>query len=363
MDFSMLVYFLIFFYLTLMACTQRQSASGAFTNMQIWSPVDLFTFIALILLIGFRYEVGADWFTYLELLDQQRNVDFFDLLSHGDPAYELLNWFGANIFGEIYFVNVVCACLFVYGIFVFSKSQPMPWLVLTIAFPYLIVVVAMGYTRQGVAIGLLLLGLVALMKGSLFRFLVWVTFAALFHKTVLVVIPIAVLSVSKRPVITAIGVIVAGAFLFFMLLQEALDSLTAAYIDSSEYSSSGAGFRVLLNLIPAFLFLVLRDRFRLSDNTRSLWTWMAVFGMLFPIFLYASPSSTAVDRIGLYLMPLQLFVLARLPVVFVGGFHRNTLWKLVLAGYSGVQLLTWIFFAHHSSYWVPYRFYPLIEII
>jgi hypothetical protein len=56
----------------------------------------------------------------------------------------------------------------------FCRTQPRPWLALTLAFPYLVVVVAMGYTRQGVAIGLEMLALLALERDRLLPFLGWI---------------------------------------------------------------------------------------------------------------------------------------------------------------------------------------------
>ena len=56
------------------------------------------------------------------------------VLTSAEPGYGLLNWFGANIFGGVYFVNTVCA-IFSIGLLLFLRSQPRPWLALTLAVP------------------------------------------------------------------------------------------------------------------------------------------------------------------------------------------------------------------------------------
>jgi hypothetical protein len=355
----MSVYFVWFFFLGVMACTQERAYLQSMSKRIVWRPAQLLAFFLLTIFIGFRHEVGGDWSTYLEHIELLRGVDLLSFWEYGDPAYALLNWIGSNLFGDVYFVNVVCALLFCWGLFAFARFQPRPWLVLMIAFPYLILVVAMGYTRQGVAISLLMLGLVSLMKRSLFQFVIWIAFAALFHKTVLVFLPMAVFSVSQRPAMAATGILITASLSFYMLIQEALEGFVSLYIDDA-YESAGAGLRIGLNVIPAVIFLLFSNRFGLERYVHRFWTWVSVTALMFVILLYVSPSTAAVDRLALYWIPLQLFVLSRLPEVLGANGQRNSPWVILLAVYSGFALWSWLFFAHHSSFWIPYRFYPLV---
>lgn len=357
----MVFYFLWFFILAAMACAQSYALVDTPLKRRSWGPATIAAFIMLSLFIGLRYEVGGDWSTYLEHIEVLHEVPFLEFWQHGDPAYALLNWIGSNVFGSVYLVNTICGFLFCWGLFTFSQSQPRPWLALTVAFPYLILVVAMGYTRQGVAIGFLMLGLASLMKGSLLRFILWVVVASLFHKTVLIFLPLAVFSVSERPVLSAVGMLVTAGLAFVLMLQEVLDSLVVVYIDS-EYGSAGAGFRVALNVVPAVLFLLFRQRFGLEDKMRRFWTWTSVSAIIFIGLLAVSPSTTAVDRLALYWIPLQLFVLGRLPDALGGAGRKNLLWVMLLAAYCASVLFFWLFFADHSSFWIPYRFYPAVAL-
>ena len=67
------------------------------------------------------------------------------------------------------------------------------------------------------------------------------------------------------------------------------------------------------------------------------------------------PSSTAVDRLALYVMPLQIAVLSRAPIVF--GARLGTI--LVLSYSLAVQFV-WLNFATHAKFWIPYQAYPLV---
>lgn len=357
----MLMYWVVFTAFACAALTQMRPVhgdDGTRKNLLAWS----ITWFFLTVWIGLRHEVGGDWFNYLEHLEQIKDVPFMEFPSHGDLAYALLNWLGANVGGGAYLVNFCAALLFSWGLVRFCREQPQPWLALLVATPYLITVVAMGYTRQGVAIGLVMLGMVSLSRGSTVRFLLWIGLAALFHKSAVVLAPMAIFAGSKRPLLNALGVLLVGALLFVSLLQESVDALMANYIEA-EYESSGAAIRVAMNAIPAMLFLMFRKRMRLSQEALSFWTAMSWGALGFVVLLIVSPSSTAVDRLALYWIPLQLFVWTRIPDAMGKFGKRNPVWVGLVMAYSTAVLFVWLFFATHAYAWLPYRFYPLIWLL
>ena len=69
-------------------------------------------------------------------------------------------------------------------------------------------------------------------------------------------------------------------------------------------------------------------------------------------------ASTPVDRMSLYLIPLQLYVLSRLPFLFLDVVVRgSTIIAIVLL--YGLVLWVWLNYADHAYYWVPYDNYLL----
>ena len=315
--------------------------------------------LLMILVIGWRHQVGADWMHYLRPLEAALDQNLMEgMMAGGDPAYGLLTWLSAQVGGGIYLVNLVCALIFVGGLLIFANHSHQPWLALAVAVPYLVIVVAMGYTRQGVAIGLVMVGLVALDKGRLFVFGKWLVLAALFHKSALILMPLAVFA-GRQKWGALLGVLVVGVLLFALLLAEHVDTLIAGYI-TDQYASSGAGVRVAMNALPAAIFLILRKRFRLSPAQQSFWTWMSLGALAFIGLLAVSPSSTAVDRIALYWIPLQLFVWSRLPQAMGQQAGTQRQWLLVVLAYAVAVQFVWLFYADHSWAWVPYQFYPWV---
>lgn len=323
--------------------------------------------VALLLMIGLRHEVGGDWTTYVEHVKAAQDMSWTGALnldgslgSLADPAYWLLVKMAA-IWGDVYLVNFVCAMIFTWGLATFCLGQPHPWLAMSIAIPYLVIVVAMGYTRQGVAIGLAMLAIQSLATGGSAKFFLFMILAACFHKSAVILIPLAVFSASRHRWLTLFGVLVVGSLGFVLLLSEALDHLFVNYVEA-EYQSSGALIRVLMNAIPATLFLVFYRRIDARPEVKKFWLWMSVSAMILLPVLIVSPSSTAVDRVALYWIPIQIFVLSRLPQIYK---EKPKMMAMVRGGcliYSASVLLVWLTLGVHAYAWLPYRFAPLEAI-
>lgn len=316
----------------------------------------LFIFVLFALLIGLRHEVGGDWIAYLNNVESLHGEALRSDILRSDPAYALLNWIGANVGGGVYLVNLICAVIFCWGLGAFCRVQSRPWLALLVAVPYLITVVAMGYTRQGVAIGLAMLAITRLMNGSVLRFIAWIAVASLFHKSAVILVPLAIFSGTRHRALTIIGVAISAALLFAILLREYWDGFIQQYIEA-EYASSGGAIRIAMNALPAAIVLIFRRRFNPDAKTRNFWLWMAWSALLFVPLLIISPSSTAVDRVALYWIPLQIFVWSRVPDAFGVSGRRNPVWVFGVAAYSASIMTVWLMFADHAYAWLPYRFY------
>ena len=307
------------------------------------------------LMIGLRHEVGGDWFNYLPHFVRASQMSFAEAMAMGDPGHYLLNRWVAGMGGSIYTVNLIYAAVLMWGTVVFCRRQPNPWLALLAAVPYMLIVVGMGYTRQSVALGLALLGLVALGEHRIRTFVICIAVGALFHKSAVLLLPIAMLAASRNRVLTGGMVVVCMGLLYYLLLMDSADDMWTNYV-KADMQSSGGPIRVLMNAVPAVLLLLYRKRLVPDPQQRKLWLWISVFALLcLPLVLV---SSTAVDRVALYLIPLQLFVFARLPRLAQTPRVRTPLVLGVVGYYASVQFV-WLNFATHAQYWVPYQFMPL----
>lgn len=306
---------------------------------------------AMILMIGLRFEVGADWKPYDYIFRRAALRTFSQTLSQSDPGFALLNWLVQQSGLGIWLVNLVCGALTVWGVAALARREPQPWLCIVLAIPYLIVVVAMGYTRQAAALGLVMVGLASLLNsGSVVRLVMWVALAALFHKSAVICLPFVAFTGNRGKAVDLALLASAGLGLYALLLQDSVDMLVRNYIDA-RYSSSGAAIRISMSAMPAIIFLLLGRRLGFTESERKLWRNVSLVAIIAAVALVLSPSSTAVDRVALYLLPLQFVVLARVPDTLVGRNFGTWLVSL----YSGAVLFTWLNFAVHAQYWVPYR--------
>jgi hypothetical protein len=301
-------------------------------------------------MIGTRFEVGADWRTYTYLFNYVGRVSLDRAFELGDPGYQALGWLVQRMDGKIWWVNLVCGAIFMWGLVRLARNQPSPLLAMVMAVPYLIIVVAMGYTRQSVAIGILMAGLAALERGaSVMRFAAYVAAAALFHKTAVVVLPLVIFAGKRNRLLNVIAGIALSVLFYDLFLSDSVDRFVKNYVEA-RYSSQGAWIRVILDLIPALLLLARRGRLGFTEQEERVWRYFAFAACTLPFLLVLTPSSTAVDRMALYLMPLQVVVLSRAYLLFKSP-------KMGIAGLIGLAVaiqFTWLNFAQHSRFWVPY---------
>jgi hypothetical protein len=354
----MWLYWLLFLVPAFLAVSRLRPVAPPVAGKR-WPDLWRVMFLMLVLMIGLRHRVGGDWSTYIINVAATANLTLVEAVAYGDPGDSVLNWIASQSGLGIYLVNSLYAILFIWGLLVFCRNQPRPWLALTVAVPYLITVVAMGYSRQGVAIGLSMLGLVALKNKSVFKFLLWIALAATFHKSAVILVPLAAVAGTRRRVLMLFWIGATAVFLFVLLLQEKINAWAEHYL-VAEYESSGAAIRIAMNALPAALFLLLRKRFQLPKAQRIFWTWMALGALMFVPLLYISPSSTAVDRVALYWIPLQLFVWSRVPDVMGRSGSVSAGWVYAVVGYSAAVYFVWLFFAANAHHWLPYQFYPWV---
>lgn len=310
-------------------------------------------------LVGLRYRVGGDWNTYIGYLTRSNVLSFQDAVTSSDPGYMIVNWLVSQANGDVWLVNLICSVFFSWGLFSFARAQPRPWLAVVVAVPYLIVVVAMGYTRQGVAIGFAMLGMTALIRqGSILKFVLWTLVAATFHKTAVLLIPIVALTSDRGRVWTICWVGAATIVAYLTLLQSSVETLQSGYLDAG-YQSNGAAIRVAMNAVPALILLRFRSRFQMAPQERKLWVVFSLLALASVVALVVSPSSTAVDRLGLYLIPLQLVVFSRVPYVFARNNGGVGQLATAVVLYSAAVQFIWLNFAVTAFAWLPYQLYPV----
>jgi len=311
----------------------------------------------LIVIIGLRHEVGGDWESYIENFTELRGISFSKAFQvHrvvDDLGFGLVYWFSLNYLNGIYATNLFCAVIFVAGLLRVCKNMPLPWLALVVAIPYLVIVVAAGYTRQAAAIGFIMWGLIDLMNGKQVKFYIMVIFGVLFHKTALFMLPIGFLYAnSLRNFKNLILFTLFFGLAFAAFLAEHIARLAFYYIQDTQMQSSGALIRVAMNVASSIVFLYFRKRWSELYSDSGLWMIFSVTSLIMLPLVFVS--STFVDRMALYLLPMQIVILSRVPILITSIYNRTLIILCILFLYSGV-LFVWLNFGQFSSHWLPYQ--------
>ena len=351
----MVPYWLLYVLTAIPAMTDKGTVREK--HSYVW-PAMLALFI--ILLIGLRYKVGVDWQNYQYIFQDISYRDLGGAMAATDPSFGMINWIVATADWNYWVVNLACAILFTAGLFAFCFRLPNPWLGIAVATPYLIIVVAIGYSRQGVAVGCMMLGLAALSNRSIAKALFWILVATSFHKTAVIVIPIVALAYTRnRFVVAALSTILAAAAYYFFVASE-LQTLLWRY-GENDIESQGTLIRLFMNISPAVIYLLTMKKIPIQDFERKMWRNFALLALLSIPLFFVLPSSTPLDRLALYIIPLQIFVLSWLPNIFSVKGQPN---RHIVAGvllYSAAVQFVWLNYASFSKDWIPYRVYPIFE--
>ncbi|RZM35750.1 MAG: EpsG family protein [Sphingomonas sp.] len=345
----MIVYWLLFAFPAAMAMVERPDARRIGFA---W----VFAIAAIAALIGLRWQTGGDWFNY-ERMVERALWSPVPLSPLSDPGFTVLTGFAARSQMGMLLITCFSGVVMALALARFCFDQPRPWLCLSVAVPYLIVVMGMGYIRQGIAVSFLLLALASLRDGRVARYSLWVLAGAAFHSTALILLPLAVMVTNRNIVVRVLLGLSVALSLGYSIAATRGDLLTN-YVDA-EMASSGAAIRLIMTAVPGALLLIFRERLTVEGPERSVWMALSAAAISALVLLFVFPSSTVVDRLALYLLPIQCFVYAHLPDAIATTDKQRRLIVMTILALYALAFFVWLNFAVNVDYWLPYRFYPL----
>ena len=323
----------------------------SFGNDRLKQFIWILIFTIFTIFIGLRNEVGSDWQSYKNFFDyvNESPAPSGNVLSYlliQDIGYVILNWLSAYLGFGIYGVNLVCAAIFMAGLTLFCRKQPLPWLAFTVAIPIFVVSISMGAVRQATALGWVFMAIIAFQENRLLRFLFLIFMAGLFHKSSLIFLGLFFLLPNLKWSIIAIVII----SLFGLFLYDVVSSLWRVYVDG-KIISEGVFYRLLINAMPTIPILMFWRRWRQFPD-HLLWSFFAVLSLI--SLLLIGVGSAAVDRIAIYFAPWQIVAYSRLPFLFRNFLYRRLVQILVVVFFF-IVLFLWLQYATNSNSWVPYK--------
>ena len=312
----------------------------------------LFIFIFLVLFIGLRHEVGADWFQYLTHLI----TDPFHYLRNS-PGYFLMTYFVNEQNLGIYGLNTIGAAIFSFGLIYFCRSLRNPSIALISAYPYFIVVVAMGFLRQSCALGFVLIGLTFYKKKNFLGFFLMIGIAVIFHDTAIVLLAIPILNglikIREKRVLIILSLL-SFPIAYLISIYFPIYYVEYRYFFKAEYAALGAGLKILIPFAFSFVFLWKKKMFAFNDQENSL--YLAMYACLFILLVYTFLTVTTAGayRLSLYFYPIIFAVSSGLPDSKILNISKRN-WQLFMISYNFFILFIWVNFSYHSLHWLPYK--------
>ena len=330
-----------------------------FLNFLITSAVkkinflNLLLFFFLIFFIGLRDKVGGDWDSYLRLFQQIHDQNLFSSLLSGDPAYVLIEQIADFLGLGIYGVNFVGSVLFFYSFYIFAKSFKIDLsFALLIAFPYLIMVVVQGYTRQGVALGLVMALYASFHNKEFKKSILFYILAILFHKTAIIA---GVIYLSNKKYLnwkTLFLLVIIVLVMYKLVIEARLEYFIRGYFINKMHSN-GAFVRILVNVFAALLLFLFAKSWKYKYDDYQIWKLFGVISIFILIFTLTTNATTIGDRIMLYFYPLQIVVFVRLLYIIKDKNMKYIYFMSLLVMYWSI-LLVWLNYAVHRDAWMPY---------
>ena len=358
----MIPYYL-FFFITALAVvfeSNQENNNNSPRNREISFLGCIFLFIAS-LFIGTRLHVGADYDLYSLNFDNLLSNNFYDLFFSTssylarDIGYEFISLLAKNLNLGFEAATLIAGFLFSLGLVKFCFTLSRPWLALLVSIPYVVIVIAMGYMRQGVAIAFLMWAISYLIEEKKIEYFALLFIGALFHKTAAIFIFLSALVFNEDRFKAIILFILFFPLLYVLIIAETIADLSNNYISLNQ-QSGGAFIRLLLTFTSGVLYFFFIYE-KSSDLTeKKIWMWFSIFSFVLLALYFLISSSTAVDRIALYLVPLQIYVFSTLPDNLTSKEGaRNFLWVFFVMSVFLVVLIIWLTFGAHASYWLPYQ--------
>lgn len=340
-------------YLTLLAFPAMSAAADRAGQPQR-RGIYIGAFILFLLFAGLRHHVGCDWNNYLLMFRRAQLSPPLEAMTIGTPAYMLLNWVIAWLGLGFAWVNLVSAGILFSGVLAFLKFQPRRWLGLLIAVPVLLAIAGFGPNRQCITVGILLWILYFYLKNGRVSYSLFAV-APLFHISAILFLPLPLLLLMRRkealpmPVAALLGVLPGLA----LCLVPFASADFADYITRVE-PSGGAWLRFSLTAAALTAVLLLRRRLKLGapeERVAAYFVGLAVFSAVCGLL-----SSTFTDRLGFYLVPLQILVFTRLADVSAKRAARLAVQAGVTVAYL-VMFVGWLDFTNAKSCLAPYTSY------
>ena len=130
-------------------------------------------------------------------------------------------------------------------------------------------------------------------------------------------------------------IIISLIIVFVIAIYPTIEHMVYFYITNTQMNSSGALIRVSMSAAAAIVFFIFKKRWEIAYKDSNLWNLFSIFVLLLLPLVFVV--STAVDRIALYLLPMQIVIFTRACVLIT---ESNTRYFLIPFIFKNVRTVS-----------------------
>ena len=220
----------------------------------------------------------------------------------------------------------------------------------------------MGYNRQGIALCILMFSINFFKEKKYLQYILLVITASLFHyASILYLLFVLILIKNKFKLLINLilltFLIILSSFIiqydyFLFRIYNYIGAKIYFYIlDGNYFASTGIYYRLLINLLPAIIFIIFYKKFDTNNSEKKLYL---VFSLLsISVFPIASLGTTFIDRLLIFLYPLQLYVYSNYNFYISERSHNIFIFLLFI--FYFIILYVYLVFGLYSIEWIPYK--------
>lgn len=323
------------------------------TNKKLEKNVCVTVGLAIpILISSLRYEVGTDFNTYIDMYNAIKNLNINNV--------ELLFSFFCKIaiaLGNVQYMFAIYSALtiiFVYKALEYNKDK---YSLSLMFFLYLFLHFATSFNiiRQALAVAIVFYSYRYLTEKDLKKFVFWILFASLVHKTSLIFLPIYFIvpknKISKIQVIQVIAImIIMLVVLNFKTLLQYLTNFSmfekyTIYINPMKAENKS----LILKLILLCVFLCFRNQLKTYEPKNNIYIILFIIGV---ILEFTGFFSAFVKRIAMYFTISEIYLISCLPKIF--NKKDRSIIVLLIFCYS-ISIFIIVFYIKGQADIIPYK--------
>lgn len=353
----MLIYFIVLFIATFgMWLAQRSEDNSSTQKILVF-----ITFLVFVLLAGLRSDqVGTDTGNYIRMFNSDKiiGVSIFDTNIFKDYGYFILMKISRIVSTEYWALLISIAIVVVYLSLRVITDLSYDYSISIFIFITLgTYVFFFNGARQALAASIYGMAIIHILNGNFKKYFFWVIIAALFHKTVLITLPVYFLFRMKYSLKNFIVLTVFTLILFSLmwkLIALFPDEYSNRFLQYEDRGATGAGLLTIFNALITIFFIFMRQYISYDDRYYyDKLLYMVVFNGLIYVLVYLTGQDVNLIRLTIF---FSFGAILLWPFVFKNiSFLNNIFFKL---GFYSIHLIFYYVYLTKMSALTPYYFNP-----